>query len=142
VGLLFHSTVKLVPASFVAILRGINDEAALALADDHYQWVWDVSINRKRRDLRFWTKELEDRKVVSNLSLDQVIEQIVPRRDLVPGQFCGLCNWEVTDLLHISRRHMINLRKELGSPRRADGKVWTRRQALERFFRERWLGAV
>jgi hypothetical protein len=57
-----------------------------------------------------------------------------------PGQFAGLRNWEVGELLTLSRRRLIELREEWRAINR-DGCIWVPRANLENFLRRRWVFA-
>jgi hypothetical protein len=150
---MIHPRVILVTAEVVATMRGISREAAYALADGAdfnfpfssgpaaYQWVFNVATHpTSERELRFWARELNTPAAVQTLTLDEVIRQIVPRRDIVPGQFCGLPNWQVGDLLRVSRATLLGLRRELQAVPHAGG-IYVPRAALETFFRRRWCYA-
>jgi hypothetical protein len=122
-------------------MRGVSDETALSLADGELQFVFDIAPKPKtKRELRFWVREVENPKAVAALTINAVIAQIVPRRDAIPGQFCGLRNWEVGNLLRASRATLISLRDELAARPRSVGGIWIPRSALENFLRSRWLG--
>jgi hypothetical protein len=144
---MIHPRVNLVHAEVVATMRGVSREAVYDLVDgagsdgESYLWVFNVCACPKReRELRFWSLELNNPKAVRSLNLEEVIKQIVPRRDVVPGQFCGLPNWQVRDLLRVSRRTLLDLRPELGSVPH-NGGMYVPRAELEKFFRRRWCFA-
>ena len=142
---MIHPRVQLVTAEVVATMRGISRDSVYELvdgADDAngaFMWVFDVGTSVSR-ELRFWARELREPVAVRNFSLEEVIGQLVPRRDLVPGQFCGLPNWQVGELLRVSKGTLINLRPELNAEARSGG-IYIPRPALEDFFRRRWLFA-
>ena len=149
---MIHPRVILVSAEVVATMRGISREAAYALADgvdevpltsgpSTYQWVFNVGTNpTHERELRFWSRELNQPEAVSGMTLDDVVRQIVPRRELLPGQFCGLRNWEVGELLRVSKVTLLALRRELQAVPRAGG-IYIPRASLENFLRHRWCYA-
>ncbi len=145
---MIHPRVNLVHAEVVATMRGVAREAVYDLVDgvgnngESFIWVFNVCARPNReRELRFWSRELNQPAAVRGLLLEEVIRQIVPRRDVVPGQFCGLPNWQVRDLLRVSRRTLLDLRSELGSVPH-NGGMYVPRVALESFFRRRWCFAA
>jgi hypothetical protein len=107
-----------------------------------YLWVWNVSSGvGARRELRFWSREINDPASVAGLNLDAVIKSVIPDRGHVPGQREGLHNWEFRHLLRLSKPTACELRKELG----ICGKIrhlFVPRPRLEQFFRRRWIGNV
>jgi hypothetical protein len=136
-----HPRIKLVTAEVVASIRGISREAiydeSLAESDLQYIWVFNVSANPDKegeRELRFWTRELQDPAQVQTLSLDDVINQILPGRPT-------LANWEVRDLLRLSREHLRRLRPELEATE-LNNTIQIPRSGLEKFFRRRWINSV
>jgi hypothetical protein len=143
---MIHPRVTLVTTEVVATMRGISREAAYSLADgglgdECFMWVFNVATNPEReRELRWWRRELETPLETRSLSLEEVIRQIVPRRDVLPGQYCGLRNWEVGELLRISRMALLTLREELQAEPR-NGGIYVPRAALEKFLRTRWCYA-
>ena len=150
---MIHPRIIMVSAEVVATMRGISREAVYALADganfeiplssgpSTYQWVFNVAANPTReRELRFWTRELNQPAAVSAMTLDDVVRQIVPRRELLPGQFCGLRNWEVGELLRLHKSSLLSLRRELQAVPRAGG-IYIPRASLENFLRRRWCYA-
>ena len=139
---MIHPRVQLVTAEVVATMRGISRENVYELVDggtDTFMWVFNVGQGNKR-ELRFWTRELREPVAVRDFHLDEVVRQIVPRRDLVPGQFCGMPNWELVDLLRLTRPALMDLRDELCGEARSGG-IYYPRPAIEDFFRRRWLFA-
>ncbi len=141
---MIHPSVQLVSAETVASIRGLPRAAIYKVADGNfagcsYNWVWNVGTGSER-ELRFWSKEVNDQKSVAHLSIDQVIQHIVPRREKIPGQFCGMRNWEVGDLLRVSNITLLALRKELEVVAR-EGGIYIPRHSLENFFRRRWCYA-
>ncbi len=150
---MIHPRVIFVRAAYIAAIRGVSVESVYDLVDgagnfrpepkakspepDSYTWVFNVSAGRMR-ELRFWSREVDHPDATRGLSLDRVIHYIVPRRDQVPGQYAGLRNWEVGDLLSLSRKQLIQLRGELHAHNR-EGTIWMPRAALEDFLRRRWI---
>lgn len=141
---MIHPRVILVHAEVVATWRGVSREMVYDLVDGggdemgSLLWVFNVCASLGReRELRFWARELREPQAVKDFSLDEVIRQIVPRREAVPGQFCGLPNWQVRDLLRVSRRTLLDLRGELGTVQHQGG-LYVPRATLENFFRRRW----
>ena len=108
----------------------------------HFLWVWNVSSGvGARRELRFWSREINDSASVANLTLDAVIKSVVPNRTHVPGQRNGLHNWEFRHLLRLSKPSACELRKELGICG-ATRHLFIPRSRIEKFFRRRWLGNI
>ena len=145
---MIHPRVTLVHAEVVATLRGVSREAIYDAVDgadgtgDSFMWVFNVCASAQReRELRFWSPELNAPETVRGLNLEEVIRRIVPRRDVVPGQFCGMPNWQVRDLLRVSRRTMLDLRDELQAVPHQGG-IYVPRAGLESFFRRRWCFAA
>jgi hypothetical protein len=138
--------IPLVSANFVATMRGQRLETFLesvgsAVKGESLMWVFDVSPRMtNKRLLRFWSNELHDPAGAKKLTLEQVVKQLVPRRDAVPGQFVGLRNWEVGDLLRVSNSTLLEMHKELRAVSR-DGGIYIPRAALEDFFYRRWIFA-
>ncbi|HXB59093.1 MAG TPA: hypothetical protein VNU95_05995 [Candidatus Acidoferrales bacterium] len=107
-----------------------------------YLWVWNVSSGvGARRELRFWSREINDPASVAGLTLDAVIKSVIPHRGYVPGQRQGLHNWEFRHLLRLSKPSVCELRKELGI-RGAIRHLFIPRSRLEQFFRSRWIGNI
>jgi len=144
---MIHPRITLVTADYIATERGISVEAVHEMVDglgdnaESFTWVFNIApaMNIKR-ELRFWAKEVINPAQASGLSLEAVLKAIIPRREAVPGQFVGLCNWEVRELLRVSRRTLIELREELKAVPH-NGGIYVPRQALEDFFRRRWVFA-
>jgi hypothetical protein len=101
-----------------------------------FLWVFNVGVGNSR-ELRFWTGEIASPRQVRQLKISEVVRRIVPRREL-PGQYCGLRNWEVGELLRVPRQTLITLRADLGAVIH-DGGVWVPRAAVERFLTHRWI---
>lgn len=140
---MIHPRVQLVSAEVVATMRGISRENIYELLDggaDTFNWVFNVGTSERLREPRFWTRELREPVAVRDLALDEVIRQIVPRRDLLQGQFCGLPKWQVAELLRVSRRQLLELNGELPAVPHAGG-MYVAREKIEHFFRRRWLFA-
>lgn len=119
--------------------RAISEIYAMAdggdLVGGRYQWVWDVKTDPhgKIRDLRFWIGEVLAPKRQAELTLDQVIDFLLPksRKEFPAG--------EVQRLLQVRPITLSELRAELqGSLRSGSG--FYPRAGLVTFFRNRWLG--
>lgn len=107
-----------------------------------YLWVWNVSSGvGNRRELRFWSREVNDPASVAGLTIDDVLKTVVPKRAHVPGQRDGLRNWEFRHLLRLSKPSLCELRKELGV-RGTTRNLFIPRANLERFLRRRWVGNI
>lgn len=140
---MIHPRVQLVTAEVVATMRGIPRELVYELVDggtDSFMWVFNVSTSPRLRDPRFWTRELREPVATQIFGLEEVIQQLVPRRDQLPGQFCGLPKWQLGDLLRVSRRQLLELADELPAEPHLGG-MFVRRSHIEAFFRRRWLFA-
>lgn len=126
----------------VCLLTGKPPQAIYAMADggdllEHQlQWVWNVSTDAsgKIRDLRFWVGEVLDPARQKNLTLDAVINSLVPRtRTEFPAG-------EVQQLLQVRHNTLLELRRELAGTLRAHCNFYPR-AGLVKFFERRWLGA-
>lgn len=107
-----------------------------------FLWVWNVSSGvGARRELRFWSREINDPASVAGLTLDAVIKSVIPDRNHVPGQRNGLHNWEFRHLLRLSKPTACELRQELGI-RGAIRHLFIPRPRIEQFFRRRWIGNI
>jgi hypothetical protein len=107
-----------------------------------FLWVWNVSSGAgARRELRFWSREINDPASVANFTLDAVIKSVIPNRQRLPGQRDGLHNWEFRHLLRLSKPTTCELRNELGI-RGTTRHLFIPRTRLEQFFRRRWLGNI
>ena len=107
-----------------------------------YLWVWNVSTGvGAKRELRFWSREINDPAAVTGLTLDAVINTIIPDRMHIPGQHDGLRNWEFRHLLRLSKSTLSEMRQELGIRGTAQGHLIPR-AILDQFFRRRWLGNI
>jgi len=137
---------NLSPLADIKVMRTITRKSADALyamadggdlVEGSFQWVWNISTNPfgEIRDLRWWVGELMAPNRQANLTLDEVINFIVPqkRREFPSG--------EVLALLVISRPTLMQLRAELLGDLRAGGSFYPR-AGLVQFFRRRWLGQV
>ena len=125
----------------VSCLAGLPHDRVYELVDSgYYLWVWNISSGRTgKRELRFWTREINDRDSVAGFNLDQVLKLIIPKRAHLAGQFNGLRNWELRHLLRISKTSLCKMRKELGICGTSRN-LLIRRANVERFFRRRWCG--
>lgn len=106
------------------------------LVEGHYQWVWNVATDARGeiRDLRWWIGEVLAPQRQAALTLDRVINFLLPqqRREFPAG--------EVQALLLVSRPTLMELRAELLGDLRQGGSFYPR-AALVTFFQRRWLGA-
>lgn len=109
-----------------------------------FLWVWNVSSGKtNKRELRFWSREINSPAAVARLTLDDVLKVVIPDRRRVPGQRDGLFNWEFRHLLRLSKASLSKIRKELGIKNPARGrKLFIARGAVEQFFRRRWMGNI
>ena len=122
----------------VADLRGVPEKRIVEQADTQYTWVWNVGTGAHRRALRFWSQEVLNPGATAGLCVSQVIERLVPRTVLLPGQFDGLRCEQVIALLRIHRSILQELRTELGAIEQY-GTLCIPRAGLENFLRRRWL---
>lgn len=142
-----HKRSVLVGADTVASVRGITIEKVYelvdgGLGDEKLLWVWDMSSGgRDRRNLRFWAREINEPRTTDRLTLENVVQLIIPRRTAIKGQFDGLRNWEIVSLFRLEKPQVISLREELKADLRDDG-VYYPRPALEDFLRKRWCGTL
>jgi len=133
---MIHPRIILVTAEVVATMRGLTCEAVYNQVDTDtgWQWVWNVGGGRER-SLRFWSKEQNFPEATRNLRLEEVIGQLVPRRELSGG----FQKWEVAELLRVSRRQLMDLEMPF-VPRH--GGMWIPAEELKNFFRRRWCYAA
>jgi hypothetical protein len=140
---MIHPRIILASADAVATHRGVSLEAIYdqvdgGFGDESFLWVFNIASDlNAKRELRFWSREINAPESTRSLDLEDVIKAIVPRRDALPGQFCGMRNWEVGDLLRVSRPMLLDLRVELEAVPH-NGGIYVPRAALEKFFRRRW----
>jgi hypothetical protein len=137
-----HPTAVLVDASVVAAVRGVPVDRVFNWVDGDRNnwllWVWNVGAqNHGKRELRFWSVEINQCEPVASLAIETVIDRIVPRRNL-PGQSVGLRNWELAALLNISRSSLQALRGELAF-RETDEGIFYGRETIVSFLQRRWL---
>lgn len=108
------------------------------LLGGRYLWVWNVATDPRGdiRALRFWLGEVIAPKRQSVLSLDQVLNCILPpkRREYPPGA--------VRQLLQIRHNTLMGLQAELQGVSRGGAGYFYPRTGLEEFFQRRWLGAT
>lgn len=129
----------------VACVSGLTNEQVYERVESgDLLWVWNVSSTlRLKRELRFWSREINDPASVARLTIDDVIKIILPDRSQVPGQRNGILNWEFRRLLRLSKSSLSNLRRELGVKNPGRGRnLFIARGIIEQFFRRRWLGTV
>jgi hypothetical protein len=127
----------------VSCVSGLSiDHVYDRIDSGRYLWVWNVSAGvGAKRELRFWSREINDPASVASLTLNAVIKAIIPKRAHLSGQNDGLHNWEFRHLLRLSKSTASELRKELdikGTPR----DLFIPRACLDKFFRSRWLGNI
>ena len=105
-------------------------------------WVWNVSSGRTyKRELRFWSREINDPASVARMTLDDVIPLLLPDRTHVPGQRAGLLNWEFRHLMRLSKASLSEIRKELNLKNPGRGRnLFIARGTIEQFLRRRWMG--
>lgn len=117
------------------VLNRAKDGPALF---DNYKWVWNVAENLggEIECLRFWSRELIAPESVRNWSLDRVIKFILP-----PNRQQYHTGYVETTLLSISGELLRGLRVELNGKLGANSSFFPR-EGLERFLRNRWLGAT
>jgi hypothetical protein len=110
-----------------------------------FQWVFDVSAkaesekaesgNKWQRDLRFWTKEILMPEFTLNLSIEEVVNSILPiTRSNYPAG-------EVEKLLRISPMTLKRLREQLSGSLRSSGAFFPR-AGLADFLCTRWIHRV
>lgn len=104
-----------------------------------YLWVWNVSSGSDKRELRFWSREINEPAAVVRLTLDEAVRAIIPRRSHLPGQFNGLRAWEFRHMLRLSKPSLVALHREL-DVRGAVRHYVIPRAKIEEFFRRRWMG--
>jgi len=127
----------------VSCVTGLSTNRIYDLVESgDYLWVWNISSGLgKRRELRFWSREINNPAAVSKMTIDAVIQAIIPNRSRLPGQADGIGNWEFRHLLRLSKPCHCLLRKELG----VCGTVrnfFIPRASLEQFFHRRWVGTL
>lgn len=128
--------VSLLTLSTVRALRGcLTVPVRRDVESGKLLWVWDFSISKNAPDtnsqaLRFWLIELLQRPGVKELSLEDVINQILPpgRATYSSGEFCIKFSTNKF-LLH-------NLRQRTNW-----GRPMIQRDCLARFLTARWIGA-
>jgi len=124
--------VRLVELSIVQATRGCLAETVFNEVDrGGLLWVWNFALGAKlhKRELRFWVGELPNPKAVSKCSLEQIIEEILPRARTV---FTG---GELCLRFAVAKSTLTNLRRELAVK---SGAIY--RGPLVEFLRRRWLG--
>lgn len=104
----------------------IHDE----VDEGKYRWVWNVSALRGEiRELRFWTRELHEPAAVANLSVPEVVNQILGPQAEWRGP-------EIAQLLIVSRPTVHRLQAELGAVL-VGGVIKCRRDGLARWLKAR-----
>lgn len=127
----------------VSCIAGVSIEHVYEMVErGRFLWVWNVSTGiGSKRELRFWSREINDPRSVRELKLDAVIQVAVPYRAHVSGQFDGLRAWEFRHLFRLSKPTLHLMREELGicgTPRN----LFIPRANIEQFFLRRWLGKI
>jgi hypothetical protein len=127
----------------VSCLAGVSLEHVYEMVErGRYLWVWNVSTGiGSKRELRFWSREINDPASARKLKLDAVIQAAVPYRAHVSGQYDGLRAWEFRHLLRLSKPTLHLMREELGICGTARN-LFIPRANIEQFFRRRWLGKI
>ena len=132
-GMSISPRVCLAAIGTVRAMHGCTAEKVFEFVEaGRYVFVWDFSHgNGCRRNPRFWFDELADAKAVRKMSLDAVIDCILPhnRAWFAPGDVCRRF------VLH--RSGLLHLRRALGLP---TGNV--PRSPLAEFLRRRWIGRL
>jgi hypothetical protein len=101
----------LVDTATVRAVRGVDADTVFNWVDDStLRWAWNVATGAKSkiRELRFWARDVIAPETTAALSVDQVIDLVLP---LSREQFLS---HELCQLLLISRPHLGELRTELG----------------------------
>jgi hypothetical protein len=130
-------------AETVSCVTGLSIDHVYEMVEHgRFLWVWNVSAGTgARRELRFWSREINDPASVAKLKLDAVINAAVPFRAHVSGQCDGLRNWEFRHLLRLSKPSLTALRQELGISETGRD-LFISRAGIEQFFRRRWMGGL
>lgn len=125
----------------VSCVTGISVDHVYEMVEHgRYIWVWNVSVGLgNRRELRFWSREINDPRSVAKLKFDAVIQAAVPFR--THGQCDGLRNWELRHLLRLSKPSLTAMREELGISETGRN-LFIPRANIEQFFRRRWMGSL
>ncbi len=122
---------------------GLSRETVLGMVDDgSLRWVFDVSLRREagpaaapRRELRFWTRELDPAGALAGLSLPLAIDLIVGR-ELMPE----LRATTVRDILCLQPQQVQRLVHAGELRGRRDGHpCWIERASVVDFLRRRWV---
>jgi len=138
---------QLVKLDVAAARLGWSAVKLLSLADEGtllepgFIWVWNLANNLQgdRRDLRFWWDEVVARDEGGDvgeghdLSLDQVIEKILPIRRTT------FHAGEVDSMFQIRHRTRLDYGLELNGGL-VKGRTLYPRETLAAFLRRRWLG--
>lgn len=128
----FSPRVCLAAVGTVRAVHGCTAETVFQFVESgEYLWVWDFSQGKGSiRNLKFWFDELAAVPDVRKLSLEEVIDCILPHRRawFAPGEVCRRFSMD--------RKSLMRLRSELGLP---VGNV--SREPLAQFLRDRWIGA-
>lgn len=125
----------------VSCVTGLSKDRIYELVDSgYYLWVWNVSGGiGVRRELRFWSREINNHGSTAKLTFDAVLKAVIPRRSHIPGQRDGIQNWEFGHLFRLSKPSLSRMRKELGIRGRLRN-LFISRAYIERFLRRRWAG--
>ena len=127
----------------VSCVAGVSIDHVYEMVErGRYLWVWNVSSGiGSKRELRFWSREINESVSVRKLKLDAVIQGAIPYRAHVSGQYDGLRAWEFRHLLRLSKPTLHAMREELGICGTARN-LFIPRARIEEFFRRRWLGKI
>ena len=123
--------VYLVRAHFGCTAENIFRRVDDATRPDHLRWVFNLSVGKgRRRNLRFWLRELIEPETCAGLTLGQVVDLILGRRqNFRRGELEveWVCNASLfTRLIH-ARALILH-------------GTTIPRQALANFLRARWIG--
>jgi hypothetical protein len=127
----------LVDVNMVRAARGVDADTVTAWVDSgELVWVWNVSTNPggEIRELRFWAGEIICQDKVRALSLNHVVNALLPAREWFRGT-------EVSHLLLVSRPTVWFLRTELKAVL-IGHTLKVKRMELVAFFKRRWVGQV
>lgn len=121
--------------SVVRSAHAITAEKVFNLVDNgSLLWVFDfASGGSSRRELRFWVHEIGNPKQAASLTLEGVIDSILPPARISFGAT------EMRRLFSLGRASGWRLAKRLGK-RNSAGHWRVQRAALVNFLRQRWIG--
>lgn len=124
----------------VRLLRRVDSEKIGALVDGgELRWAFDVSARPRgkvwavKRELRFWFSEVVTPQLVARLTVNEVIERILPpNRKFYHG-------FEVGQILLIARPTVCLVAREMGGTIRSRS-FRVDREAFAGWLRARWIG--